>query len=76
MAPRSLIRRLLGKKHHTHDDSPIPTFFQTKAAQHGYTLSAAQAQAIAAMARETRHLLAGQPTRSLYLHGPVGRGKS
>ena len=76
MAPRSLIRRLLGKKHPTHDDSPIPTFFQTKAEQHGYTLSAAQAQAIAAMARETHHLLAGQPTRSLYLHGPVGRGKS
>ena len=51
-------------------------FFQKKAEQHGYTLSAGQAQAIAAMARETQHLLAGQATRSLYLHGPVGRGKS
>lgn len=28
------------------------------------------------MARQTAHLLAGRPTRSLYLHGAVGRGKS
>ncbi|MGA9704802.1 cell division protein ZapE [Pseudomonas sp.] len=76
MAALSLIRRLLGKKTAPLDDSPIPMFFQKKAEQHGYTLSAGQAQAIAAMAREAQHLLAGQPTRSLYLHGPVGRGKS
>lgn len=76
MAALSLIRRLLGKKTAPLDDSPIPMFFQKKAEQHGYTLSAGQAQAIAAMARETQHLLAGQATRSLYLHGPVGRGKS
>ncbi|TFY85198.1 cell division protein ZapE [Pseudomonas nabeulensis] len=76
MAPRSLIRRLLGKKTDTLDHSPIAAFFQNKAAQQGYTLSAGQNNAISALARETRHLLAGQPTRSLYLHGPVGRGKS
>ncbi|PQZ91277.1 MULTISPECIES: cell division protein ZapE [Pseudomonas] len=76
MAAFSLIRRLLGKKTDTLDDSSIPSFFQKKAEQQGYTLSAGQTRAIAAMARETRHLLAGQPTRSLYLHGPVGRGKS
>lgn len=76
MAAFSLIRRLLGKKTDALGDSPIPTYFQNKAAHHGYTLSAGQAQAIAAMARASQHLLAGQPARSLYLHGPVGRGKS
>lgn len=76
MAALSLIRRLLGKKTDTLDASPIPAFFQQKAEQQGYTLSTGQTRAIAALARETRHLLAGQPTRSLYLHGPVGRGKS
>ena len=76
MAPRSLIRRLLGKKTDTLDDSPIPSFFQKKAAQQGYTLSDGQTRAIKALARETQHLLAGVATRSLYLHGPVGRGKS
>ena len=76
MAPRSLIRRLLGKKTDTLDASPIPLFFEKKAAQQGYTLSTGQHLAITALARETRHLLAAQPTRSLYLHGPVGRGKS
>ena len=76
MAVFPLIRRLLGKPPGTRVDASIPMFFQHKAEQQGYTLSAGQAQAIAAMARETAHLLAGQPTRSLYLHGPVGRGKS
>lgn len=76
MAALSLIRRLLGKKTTLVDDSPIPTFFHTKAEQHGYTLSVRQAQAITAMARASQQLLAGQPARSLYLHGPVGRGKS
>ena len=76
MAALSLIRRLLGKKTDALDDSSITAFFQKKTEQLGYTLSAGQTQAIAAMARETRHLLAGQATRSLYLHGPVGRGKS
>lgn len=76
MAVLPLIRRLLGKTSDSHKDSPIQTFFQSKARQQGYTLSAGQARAIAAMAQEARHLLAGQPTRSLYLHGPVGRGKS
>lgn len=76
MAALSLIRRLLGKKTVPHDASPITTFFAQKAAQQGYTLSAGQARAISALARESRHLLARQPTRSLYLHGPVGRGKS
>lgn len=72
----SLIRRLLGKKTDTRTDASIAMFFQTKAAQQGYTLSADQTRAIAAMDRETAHLFAGQPSRSLYLHGPVGRGKS
>lgn len=76
MAARSLIRRLLAKKTDTLDASPIPAFFQKKAAQQGYTLSAGQTSAINALARETQRLLAGQPARSLYLHGPVGRGKS
>ena len=76
MAVLSLIQRLLGKKTDTPDASPIPRFFQKKAEQQGYTLSAGQTRAITALARETQHLLAGQPTRSLYLYGPVGRGKS
>ncbi len=76
MAALSLIRRLLGKHTAPLDASPIPAFFQQKAEQQGYTLSTGQTRAIAALARETQHLLAGQPARSLYLHGPVGRGKS
>ncbi|KMT54955.1 cell division protein ZapE [Pseudomonas fildesensis] len=76
MAVLSLIRRLFGKPPGTRVDASIPMFFQHKAEQRGYTLSTGQAQAIAAMARETAHLLADEPTRSLYLHGPVGRGKS
>ncbi|CRM61887.1 cell division protein ZapE [Pseudomonas sp. 24 R 17] len=76
MAVLPLIRRLLGKRTDSLDDSPIPAFFQQKAEQQGFTLSTGQTRAIAALARETQHLLAGQPTRSLYLHGPVGRGKS
>lgn len=76
MAALSLIRRLLGNKTDTLDASPIPAFFQQKAEQQGYTLSTGQTRAIAALSQETQHLLAGQPARSLYLHGPVGRGKS
>ncbi|MGY2374820.1 cell division protein ZapE [Pseudomonas sp. SDO524_S393] len=76
MAVLSLIRRLLARPSERHDASLIPTFFRNKAAQQGYTLSAGQTEAITAMARETQHLLTGQPTRGLYLHGPVGRGKS
>ena len=76
MAALPLIRRLLGKKTDAHNATSIQTFFQDKARQQGYTLSAGQALAIAAMSRECQRLLAGQPTRSLYLHGPVGRGKS
>ena len=76
MAALSLIRRLLGNKTETLDASPIPAFFQQKAEQQGYTLSTGQTRAIAALSQETQHLLAGQPARSLYLHGPVGRGKS
>ncbi|WLG54605.1 cell division protein ZapE [Pseudomonas extremorientalis] len=76
MAALSLIRRLLGQKPGPLDASPIPAFFQQKAEQQGYTLSTGQTRAIAALARETQQLLAGQPARSLYLHGPVGRGKS
>lgn len=76
MAVLSLIQRLFGKKTDQPTHSSIPAFFEHKAKQLGYTLSVGQSQAIAALARETAHLLADQPTRSLYLHGPVGRGKS
>lgn len=76
MAVLSLIQRLLGNKTATPDASPIARFFQTKAEQQGYTLSAGQTRAITALARETQHLLTGRPTRSLYLYGPVGRGKA
>ncbi|KTC11030.1 ATPase [Pseudomonas marginalis ICMP 9505] len=76
MAVFSLIQRLFGNNAEPAGASPIPAYFQAQAEQLGYTLSAGQTQAIAALAREAGHLLAGQPTRSLYLHGPVGRGKS
>ena len=76
MAVLSLIRRLLGKHTEVLSASPIPAFFQNKAERQGYTLSEGQTRAIAALTLETGHLLTRQPTRSLYLHGPVGRGKS
>jgi len=76
VAVPTLIRRLLGKQRAPRSDASIPEFFAHKAQQQGYTLSAGQTRAIAAMARETGHLLDGQATRGLYLHGPVGRGKS
>ncbi len=71
-----LLKRLLGKKT-AHDSAPaIQRFFADKARQQGYTLSPSQVQVIDAMARQAAHLLAQRPTRSLYLHGSVGRGKS
>ncbi|MDO4238410.1 cell division protein ZapE [Pseudomonas sp.] len=76
MTVLSLIRRLLGTTPQQAGASPISAFFRHKAEQQGYTLSAGQTRAIAALARETEHLLSGRPARSLYLHGPVGRGKS
>ncbi len=76
MAALSLIRRLLGKKTDTLGDASIPAFFAQKAEQQGYTLSPGQIRAIAALTGETQQLLAGEPARSLYLYGPVGRGKS
>lgn len=71
-----LLKRLLGKTTTTAADPGIPAFFQAKARQQGYTLSPSQQAVIEAMARQTTHLLAGRATRSLYLHGAVGRGKS
>ena len=76
LAVLALLQRLLGKKTDASDASPIPAYFQQKAAQQGYTLSDGQIRAISALNREAQHLLTGQATRSLYLHGPVGRGKS
>ncbi|MEG8236207.1 cell division protein ZapE [Pseudomonas orientalis] len=76
MTVLSLIRCLLGTTPQPAGASPITAFFRRKAEQQGYTLSAGQTRAIAALARETEHLLSGRPARSLYLHGPVGRGKS
>jgi len=71
-----LLKRLLGKPTTTAADPGIPAFFQAKARQQGYTLSPSQQQVVDAMARQTAQLLAGRATRSLYLHGAVGRGKS
>lgn len=71
-----LLKRLLGKPAATTAAPGISAFFQGKALQQGYTLSPSQQQVIETMARQTDHLLAGRPTRSLYLHGAVGRGKS
>lgn len=76
MAVLALFQRLLGKKTDVWGASPIPAYFQKKAEQQGYTLSDGQIRAITALNREAQHLLYGQATRSLYLHGPVGRGKS
>lgn len=56
----------------------VPTLlghFQTMATERGYALSDGQLQVIEAMAMLLGSLDAG-PTRSLYLHGAVGRGKS
>lgn len=71
-----LLKRLLGKPAASDADPGIAAFFQDKARQQGYTLSPSQVQVIETMARQTAHLLAGRPARSLYLHGAVGRGKS
>lgn len=71
-----LLKRLLGKPAASDADPGIVAFFQDKARQQGYTLSPSQQQVIETMARQTAHLLARRPTRSLYLHGAVGRGKS
>ncbi|WP_248750435.1 cell division protein ZapE [Pseudomonas sp. MWU15-20650] len=77
MAVFSLIQRLLGKKNDfAHLASPVSTLFQNRADQQGYTLTEGQTRAIATLTREAQHLLAGRPTRGVYLHGPVGRGKS
>lgn len=72
----SLLKRLLGHTTAAGDAPQISAFFQDKARQQGYTLSPSQQRVIAAMARQTACLLAGRATRSLYLHGAVGRGKS
>ncbi|MBT9302344.1 cell division protein ZapE [Pseudomonas sp. TAE6080] len=71
-----LFKRLLGKTTTTDNAPAIQRFFEDKARQQGYTLSPSQLQVIAAMTRQTAHLQARRPTRSLYLHGAVGRGKS
>ena len=76
LAVLALLQRLLGKKTDASDASPIAAYFQQKAEQQGYTLSDGQIRAISALNREAQHLLNVQATRSLYLHGPVGRGKS
>lgn len=76
MAVFPLLQRLLGKKPDVLGASLVQAYFQNKAAQQGYTLSDGQNRAITALNREAQHLLNGQATRSLYLHGPVGRGKS
>ncbi|AIG01741.1 ATPase [Pseudomonas fluorescens] len=71
-----LLKRLLGKKTTSEHAPAIHRFFADKARQQGYTLSPSQLLVIDAMARQAAHLLAQRPTRSLYLHGAVGRGKS
>lgn len=72
----SLLQRLFAKQPRLSNASPISAYFQKKAEQQGYTLSEGQIRAITALNREAQHLLNGQAARSLYLHGPVGRGKS
>lgn len=76
MAVFSLLQRLFAKQSSVSDASTIPAYFQRKAEQQGYTLSEGQMRAITALNRQAQRLLNGQATRSLYLHGPVGRGKS
>ncbi|AZE79291.1 cell division protein ZapE [Pseudomonas synxantha] len=76
MAVLSLLQRLFAKPSSVSDASPIPAYFRRTAEQRGYTLSEGQMRAITALNREAQHLLNGQAARSLYLHGPVGRGKS
>lgn len=71
-----LLRRLFGKTTASDSAPAIQRFFADKARQQGYTLSPSQLQVIDAMARQTAYLLDRRPTRSLYLHGAVGRGKS
>lgn len=53
----------------------LPDWFEDKARSRGYQLSDSQRRVIQRMAAQLAHLHAGQ-ARSLYLHGPVGRGKS
>ncbi|AZE56090.1 ATPase [Pseudomonas synxantha] len=76
MAVLSLIQRLFTKQSRVSDASPVQAYFQKKAEQQGYTLSDGQIRAITALNHQAQRLLNGQATRSLYLHGPVGRGKS
>jgi cell division protein ZapE len=79
-ALRPALRRLFGKPApDTGAPSDVYIYFQRKAQRQGYTLSPSQQQVIermALIATALQQTAPGQPARSLYLHGAVGRGKS
>nr|WP_314483877.1 cell division protein ZapE [uncultured Pseudomonas sp.] len=70
--------RHLGKRLRSHPVAPndgLANAFDEKAHQSGFTLSDSQRRAISCMLLQLEQHSQGQPG-GVYLHGPVGRGKS
>ncbi|MGE7956060.1 cell division protein ZapE [Pseudomonas sp. NPDC089530] len=60
----------------TRHGQAIHEYFRHKAHDQGYTLSHSQQRVIDCMVQQANALLQGDASRSLYLYGAVGRGKS
>lgn len=69
------LRQLGRRLRDTAPQSELLGWFEEQARSRGYQLSDGQRRVIQCMAEQLAQLEQGQP-RSLYLYGPVGRGKS